>query len=195
MSRIKPPQIPAQILPHYDAGEVEAMLRACDHSTLAGARDRAIILMLFDTGVRGGELVGLNLADLDLSRGTVLVRGKDGRERVVSIGSRTGLALNRYLRTLQRREALPPHGGVWVGQGADRLTFDGLRMLLQRRAQKARVCFRESMHSGERRLSRPGRLAAIPTICRLSWAGQAARCFGTTRRLQQRRGRLPLTSG
>jgi len=142
MSRIKPPQVPAQVLPHYDAGEVEAMLRACDHSTLAGARDRAIILMLFDTGMRGGELAGLNLADLDLGRGTVLVRGKGGRERVVSIGSRTGLALNRYLRTLQRREALPPHGGVWVSQRADRLTFDGLRMLLQRRAQKARVCFK-----------------------------------------------------
>lgn len=141
LERIKAPRIPEQVLPHYEPSEVEALLRACNPSTYNGARDRAVILVLFDTGMRASEVVGIALADLNTSQGTVLVRGKAGKERVVSVGSRTALAVNRYLRARQRRD-YASIGALWVSERRASLSVNGLRMLLERRARAAKVAYK-----------------------------------------------------
>ena len=138
LERIKPPRIPEQVLPHYEARDVEALVRACNPSSYNGARDKVIILMLFDAGMRASELVNLKLSDLNIGQGTVLVRGKAGKERVVSIGSRTSLALNRFLRARQRL-GYGDSDVLWVSQRKSQLTVNGLRMVLARRAKAAGV--------------------------------------------------------
>ena len=141
LERIAAPRIPDQVMPHYEAGEVDALLRTCKPTTYYGLRDRAVILVLYDTGVRAHELTGMQLAELNVSQGTVLVRGKAGKERVVSLGSRTALALNRFLRVRERRGYghLPD---LWVSERRAPLTVNGLRMLLERRAKAAGVTYK-----------------------------------------------------
>jgi integrase/recombinase XerD len=77
--------------------EVERLLKAPDLGTPTGLRDSAIIEVLYATGLRVSELVGLRLEDLHLEEGYLVCRGKGSRERIVPIGSSARLRLSEYL--------------------------------------------------------------------------------------------------
>jgi site-specific recombinase XerD len=73
--------------------------RECDHSRPTALRDRAILLLLLDTGIRVSELCHLRLAEVDLPNRRVTVMGKGRKERILPISSRTAQSLWRYLAT------------------------------------------------------------------------------------------------
>ena len=77
--------------------EVIILLEAPDENTPGGKRDRAILELLYATGMRVGELVGLNVEDVDWNSEVVLVRGKRRKERIVPIGKPAMDALKKYL--------------------------------------------------------------------------------------------------
>ena len=67
--------------------EVERMLAAADTTTTLGLRDRAMLEVLYSTGIRNAELRALTVYDLDLDRGLVRINeGKHGKDRVVPLG-------------------------------------------------------------------------------------------------------------
>jgi site-specific recombinase XerD len=76
------------------AAEVRALLAACDRATPRGARDAALLGLLFGGGMRRAEAISVDLAGADLARGRVKVRGKGNRDRVVPL-NRSGAALVR----------------------------------------------------------------------------------------------------
>jgi len=77
----------SKTLPHFlDVDEVEALLGAPDLLTPRGRRDRAMLELLYATGLRVTELVTLMAENLDPERGFVLVKGKGNKERVVPVG-------------------------------------------------------------------------------------------------------------
>ena len=78
--------------------EVERLLAAPQTATPEGVRDRAMLELLYATGLRVSELVGLRRDELDLRRGVVRVVGKGGRERLVPVGEEALRWLERYLR-------------------------------------------------------------------------------------------------
>lgn len=75
---------------------VEKLMEAPDLSTVLGLRDRALLELLYASGMRVSECVGLDLDDLDLDLGAALVFGKGSKERWVMIGSQAVQALLRY---------------------------------------------------------------------------------------------------
>lgn len=91
-------------LPEYMyPAEVEALINTPDTSTALGQRDRAMLEVLYATGVRVGELVSMDLRDLDLDARQIRVIGKGNRERVVLMGQRAATALIGYLSGARRR--------------------------------------------------------------------------------------------
>lgn len=78
-------------------GEMEALLEAPDQTTPLGMRDAAILELLYASGIRVSELVGLNLEDLDFNIGYVRVLGKGQKERIVPVGSFALKALQTYI--------------------------------------------------------------------------------------------------
>ncbi len=93
------PRLPRQ-LPRVPLGvaEAEALLAAADPATPAGLRDRAMLELLYSTGLRRTELARLRRYDADLARLTLFVHeGKGGRDRVVPLGARAAAWLDRYL--------------------------------------------------------------------------------------------------
>jgi integrase/recombinase XerD len=76
---------------------VAALLASCDDATLAGRRDRAILILLARLGLRAGEVAGLELDDLDWRAGEVLVRGKGSRRERLPLPADVGEALVAYL--------------------------------------------------------------------------------------------------
>jgi integrase/recombinase XerD len=148
---LAPPRI-NRATPHtLSAGEAERLLRelhSANHSP-EGLRDRAMMLLLFATGLRVGELVALDVGDLDLQAGVVSVVGR-GRSRRVPIGSQAGLqALSDYLE--QGRPALkaPRNDGstladrdeqaLFLNHRGQRLTRQGFWLILKRYARLAGI--------------------------------------------------------
>ncbi len=78
--------------------EVEALLAAPDVATPVGLRDRAMLEVLYATGLRVSELVGLRPGEVNLQQGLVRIRGKGGKERLVPLGEEAQAWLVRYLR-------------------------------------------------------------------------------------------------
>lgn len=96
-----PPALPVHV---PSESEVLRMLAAPDAHTAAGKRNRAILEMFYSTGMRRAELASLDLSDLDLTTGTVLIRcGKGGRARVVPIGETATDALLDYIQNARPR--------------------------------------------------------------------------------------------
>jgi site-specific recombinase XerD len=86
-------------LPRYlPAADVERLLECCDRRTAIGRRNHAILLLLARLGLRAGEVVGLNLDDIDWSSGQILIRGKGGKSASLPLAADVGGALAAYLR-------------------------------------------------------------------------------------------------
>lgn len=146
--KVKPPKVPIEPLDAISLVEIGALEATCDRSFL-GCRDRAILLALLDTGARAQEFLDVDLADLDLITGAVLIRkGKGRKPRTVYIGSKTKRAVRSYLKF--RRDDLP---ALWVTDNADkRLAYWGLRSMIVRRCRIAKIRV-QGLHSFRRQFA------------------------------------------
>lgn len=111
---LRTPRTPQRIPQRLETEEVEALLHAPDPATARGRRDLAILELLYGTGVRVSELVGLDLADLNAGSRIVRVLGKGGKERVVPFGEVAADALRGWLSA---RPELAAAGGAASGAG------------------------------------------------------------------------------
>src|SRR4051794_18615599 len=111
-------------LPHFLAAKEVDHLIASPAPTPLGVRDRAILETLYSAGLRVGELVGLDLDDVDLDDGVVTVRGKGKRERLALLGRPAVLAVREWLR--ERETALAgargPQPALFLNRFGTRLT-------------------------------------------------------------------------
>ncbi len=103
-ARIEAPRLGRPLPKSLTEAEVDALLTAPDPKQLLGLRDRAMLELLYATGLRVSELVSLPLARLNLRQGVVLVTGKGGKERIVPLGEEAVHWLERWLA--QGRAAL-----------------------------------------------------------------------------------------
>ena len=94
---VKPP-VPARRLPKaITVDQVAALLDAPDAATPLGLRDRALLELLYGTGARISEAVGLDVDELDRAEGLVKLDGKGGKQRIVPVGSYAARAVEAYL--------------------------------------------------------------------------------------------------
>ena len=126
MARMKPPKQPIRPVPVLSRRQLSDLIAACEGATRRDRRDLAIMRLAIDTGVRRGEIAGLQVPDVDLDAGMVRVTGK-GRTRVVPIGAKTAAAIDRHLRTSR------PAGSVFG------LTPSGVAQAFTERARRAGV--------------------------------------------------------
>jgi integrase/recombinase XerC/integrase/recombinase XerD len=132
--KIKPPKLPKEPLESADLDDLKEMIAVCDNSFL-GMRDKAILCSLLDTGARAQEFLNMDLDDIDLATGSILIRyGKGGKFRYVYLGRKSRRVVRKYIRNRgDNCEAL------WITQYGERLTYWGLRQIVRRRAAVAEV--------------------------------------------------------
>ena len=109
-SEIELPRL-GQSLPKniFSAHEVEQIVQLCEIDESIGLRDRAILEVLYSTGLRRMEIIALKLYDLQFDRGLILVRqGKGNKDRYVPIGERAVAWLQKYLREARPQLAVEP---------------------------------------------------------------------------------------
>jgi integrase/recombinase XerD len=105
--------------------EVEALLATPDTKTPLGRRDKAMLEMLYATGLRVSELVGLELAQLRLDVGFLLAWGKGGKERAVPVGEQAETCLRSYLQEARPELVKGRHEVVFVNHRGSPLSRQG----------------------------------------------------------------------
>ncbi len=97
LARFKPPKAPRKLMQTLSNEEVDRLLSYLNPTTMVGSRDRAILLVFLDTGLRCSELLGLRSDDLHIKDRCLKVMGKGQKERMVPFGDQTARTLMRYL--------------------------------------------------------------------------------------------------
>ena len=118
-------------------GEVERMLEAPDDTTPVGARDRAILEVLYACGVRLAELHGLDLDNVDLERRELLVRGKGSKERWVVFGRPAQAALTHYIHQARPQLRNRSETALFLNRYGRRLSRRSIEKLVRRYAAQA----------------------------------------------------------
>ncbi len=124
------PKLGRRLPKHLETREVVDLLEAPDPTTERGVRDRAMLHLLYASGLRVSELVGLRLQDLDRQRGVVAPLGKGTKRRLVPVGEPALRAIEAYL------EVRASHPGasldvVFLGRGKRGLTRQGVFKILR----------------------------------------------------------------
>jgi tyrosine recombinase XerC len=129
--------------------DIEKLFSNCDTTTLLGARDRAILEMLYSTGMRVSELVALNVADVDLGQSVVGVRGKGKKQRVIPIGPGAVRALIHFLdlrRTAPNSAKADPEA-LFINKHGQRLSTRSVRRKLDKYLLEAGLDMSVSPHT------------------------------------------------
>ena len=134
------PRLPRKLPKVLGETEVETLLAAPDAATPTGQRDSALLEVLYATGLRVSELVGLTLKQVDLRRGVVRPRGKGSKERVVPMVPQAVAKLQAYLaqgrpRLLRGKES--PF--IFINRLGGRLSRQGFWKILKQYARQAGV--------------------------------------------------------
>lgn len=139
LAGLKPPKLDTPVSEPLTDDQLKALLRACRGSDLRDRRDEAIVRLMAETGARAGEVVGLDVADVDLSAMTAVVRrGKGGKGRVIPFSPQTAQAVDRYLRA-RRTHRLSTERALWLGDRGKAFTYDALHKSLRMRADRAAI--------------------------------------------------------
>lgn len=143
---VKAPKLDAKVTEPLTDDELRRMLKACEPpkgstplEAMRHRRDEAILRLMLETGMRAGEVVALDLSDVDLAAGVAIVRrGKGGKGRSVPFGPQTAKAVDRYLR-VRRYHRLASTPTLWLGDRGKLFSYDALHKTLGERARAAGI--------------------------------------------------------
>lgn len=121
---VKLPRVPMGLPKALTEAEVASVLDAVTGDDARARRDRAILEVLYGTGLRISELVGLSLGDLDASAGMLRAFGKGSKERLVPLGRCAALALKEWLASGGRPRLVPSR---WARRGDSEAVFLNMR--------------------------------------------------------------------
>lgn len=125
-------------LPHIlSEDELTAIIESADETTPRSLRNRAILELMYASGVRLSEVVGVDLRHLDLEERTLLVRGKGNKERIVLLGSQAEKAVRRYLAKGRPRLATGAEAALFVNRDGKRLSGRSIEKIVRQHALKA----------------------------------------------------------
>lgn len=136
------PRVPEQLVRSLRETEIRALLAAIEGSEQP-ERDRALVLLLLDTGIRLSEAAGLSVHDVDLIEGRCRVMGKGAKERVVPVGRKARRAIRLMLA---RRRRSGPGDPLFIGAVGRPLAPHGFQQVLRRLSARAGLTVRSSPH-------------------------------------------------
>lgn len=139
LTGLKSPKLDQKVIEPLSDDQLKDLIHACAGTDYRDRRDEALIRLMLETGARAGEVIGLQLADVDLRAGTAIIRrGKGGKGRVVPVGPQTARAIDRYIR-VRRTHKLADSPALWLGDRNRGFTYYGLHWALRGRAEAAGV--------------------------------------------------------
>ncbi len=147
MAKIKFANPKLKIIQPYSTKEIQNMLAVCEYdfrhnAQFLASRNKAIILVFLDTGLRANELSSMMLDDIDRDRGRIRVLGKGAKERVVRIGATAQKALWKYL--VHRPETR--FNNVWLTEEGKPMKKGSVQIMIRRIKERAGIQSDGSCH-------------------------------------------------
>lgn len=133
-SAVSIPKLEKRLPDFFYEEELQQLFLSCDTNTPLGLRNKALLELLYATGIRVGECTKIQLSDIDFSVSTVLVRGKGQKERYVPFGSFAHQALEAYIKTGRNKlmKNTSTHSYLFVNYRGGILTDNGVRDILNK---------------------------------------------------------------
>jgi site-specific recombinase XerD len=136
------PKLDKPVVEPLSDDQLRALLKACRGPDLRDKRDEAIIRLMFTTGARAGEVVALQVADLNLRSvppTAIIRRGKGGgKGRVIPLAVEAAAAIDKYMRA-RRSHRLRDDPALWLGDRGKHFSYDALHQTLAMRADTAGI--------------------------------------------------------
>jgi len=139
LAKLRPPKAPNKIVEVLNQEEIARVLKCVNPNTAPGARNYAILMLLFDSGLRCSEMRGFKLGDTNLEGGYLKVMGKGSKERVVPFGAATQKALLRYLLHFRPEPFNPVIQNFFLTLEGKPMTMNCVKMMFERLAKKSKV--------------------------------------------------------
>lgn len=138
-------RLPKHVL---SAAEAEQVVNQADVNEDLGVRDRAILETLYSTGIRRMEVIGLHLFDLDVERGTIMVRqGKGRKDRMIPIGERAVAWIDKYVTDVRPGLVVEPDDGtLFLTNTGESFTPNRLTQLVRGYVDAAEIGKRGACH-------------------------------------------------
>ncbi len=140
-ANIKSPKISRKRVEYLSLKEVEKLLELPDDS-IKGLRDKAILEILYATGIRVTELTEMNITDINLRIGFITCTGEHGKARIIPLGRPAKAALETYLYDVRSKlihNAASDEKSLFVNYAGERLTRQGLWKIIRHYAEKAGI--------------------------------------------------------
>ena len=153
-SELELPRLEKRLPKHVlTASEAEQVVNQADVSDPLGVRDRAILETLYSTGIRRMEVIGLGLFDLDVERGTLMVRqGKGKKDRMIPIGERAVAWIEKYVTEVRPGLVVEPDvhadggGTLFLTNTGESFTPNRLTQLVRNYVDQAQIGKRGACH-------------------------------------------------
>jgi len=128
---IKNPRVEKRLPKFYTVDEMFHFLDTLPEETWINLRNKAIFELIYSTGMRASEALGMDVADVHLDGLMALVKGKGGKERVLPFGDKARRAIENYLREMraQQREST---SALFVNRQGKRLSYRGLLKVMKK---------------------------------------------------------------
>ncbi|TCP59566.1 integrase/recombinase XerD [Tumebacillus sp. BK434] len=139
-ANLESPKIEKRLPKVLSVAEVESLLEGPDTGTVAGARDKAMLELLYATGIRVSELVSLNISDVNINMGFLKCYGKGSKERIIPLGSVALTTVGDYL--LKSRGKLlrdQTEDSLFLNHHGQRLSRQGFWKIIKKYAQSAMI--------------------------------------------------------
>jgi site-specific recombinase XerD len=133
MAKLRPPKVPEKLVPVIGDSDLEKLFKTVSGQDFESRRDKAIMALFIDCGLRISEMAALTLADVNMGDREITVTGKGSRSRRVRFLRETRADINRYLL---RRTA--DSDWLWLGRRG-RMTGSGIYRMIQRRCDQAGI--------------------------------------------------------
>ncbi len=124
--------------------EVELILESVDCGNFFGLRDRAIMELLYSSGIRVNELVNLNTNDIDFINEEIKVLGKGNKERIIPVGSVAINFLQKYLKELKK---ISQDKILFINKSKKRLTTRSIELIIKKYAKKVGILKKVTPHT------------------------------------------------
>lgn len=118
-----------------------------DNSDAASLRDKAVLELLYSTGIRVGELVGLSINDVDFIGGVTKVKGKGKKERMIPVGDTALRAIKKYLDRRSSNELMRNKPALFLNKNGGRLSSGAVRQIVDKCIHTASLREKISPHT------------------------------------------------
>lgn len=137
---LEPPKLLKKLPRVLTVEEMDSLLKVPDISKIPGIRDKAMLELLYATGLRVSELVNLDLDNISLEMGYVRCWGKGAKERIVPFGSIASHYISTYLRSARGKLGKHPlEKAIFINQSGKRLTRQGCWKIIKKYARQAKI--------------------------------------------------------